>query len=31
MRVTGDEGLKDIIVVEKIWESIAQGGKTIMI
>ena len=31
MRVTGDEGVKDIIVVEKIWESIAQGGKTIMI
>jgi glucose-fructose oxidoreductase len=31
MRVTGEEGLLDIIVVEKIRESIAQGGKTLMI
>ena len=31
MRVKGEEGVKDITVVEKIWESIAQGGKTIMI
>lgn len=31
LRVTGEEGLKDIIVVEKIRESIAQGGKTLMI
>ncbi len=31
MRVTGEEGVKDMIVVEKIRESIAQGGKTIMI
>ena len=31
MRVTGEEGLKDMIVVEKIRESIAQGGKTMMI
>ena len=31
MRVKGEEGVKDIIVVEKIWESIANGGKTIMI
>ena len=31
MRVPGEEGLKDIIVVEKIWESISQGGKTVMI
>ena len=31
MRVTGEEGVKDMIVVEKIWESIAQGGKTMKI
>jgi glucose-fructose oxidoreductase len=31
MRVKGEEGLKDIIVVEKIRESIAQGGKTMTI
>lgn len=31
LRVTGEEGLKDIIVVEKIWESVSQGGKTVMI
>ncbi len=31
LRVTGEEGLKDIIVVEKIWESINQGGRTVMI
>ena len=31
MRVKGEEGVKDIIVVEKIWESIAQGGKTLEI
>lgn len=31
LRVTGEEGLKDIIVVEKIYESIGQGGKTMMI
>jgi len=31
LRVTGEEGLKDIIVVEKIWESVAQGGKTLII
>ncbi|MCG8307275.1 MAG: Gfo/Idh/MocA family oxidoreductase [Cytophagales bacterium] len=31
MRVPGEEGLKDIIIVEKIWESIANGGKTVMI
>jgi glucose-fructose oxidoreductase len=29
LRVTGEEGLKDMIVVDKIWESIGQGGKTI--
>lgn len=31
MRVPGEEGLKDIIIVEKIWESIENGGKTMMI
>ncbi|MCK5209197.1 MAG: Gfo/Idh/MocA family oxidoreductase [Cyclobacteriaceae bacterium] len=31
MRVKGEEGLKDIIVVEKIQESIALGGKTLEI
>ena len=31
MRVTGGEGVNDMIVVEKIWESIAQGGKTMKI
>ena len=31
MRVKGAEGVRDIVVVEKIWESIASGGKTIMI
>ena len=31
MRVKGEEGLKDIIVVEKIQESIALGGKTVEI
>ena len=31
MRVPGEEGLRDIIVVEKIWESIANGGKTVMV
>lgn len=31
MRVKGEEGVKDIMVVEKIWESIANGGKTMMI
>ena len=31
MRVPGEEGLRDMIVVDKIWESIAQGGKTLMI
>jgi glucose-fructose oxidoreductase len=31
MRVTGEEGAKDIAVVEKIWESIANGGKTMML
>jgi glucose-fructose oxidoreductase len=31
MRVSGEEGLKDMIIVEKIRESIAQGGKTLMI
>lgn len=31
LRVTGEEGLKDMIIVEKIRESIAQGGKTVMI
>ena len=31
MRVKGEEGLKDMIIVEKIWESIANGGKTVMI
>lgn len=31
MRVNGEEGVKDIIVVEKIWESITNGGKTVMI
>jgi glucose-fructose oxidoreductase len=31
LRVKGDEGLKDIIVVEKIYESIENGGKTMMI
>jgi glucose-fructose oxidoreductase len=31
MRVSGEEGLKDMIVVEKIRESIARGGETLEI
>ena len=31
MRVPGEEGARDIAVVEKIWESIANGGKTVML
>lgn len=31
MRVPGEEGVRDIVVVEKIWESIANGGKTMRI
>ncbi len=31
MRVPGEEGLKDMIIVDKIFESIEQGGKTLEI